>query len=230
MIRTRVGRDDRGMASRTWLVPTGLVALALVPSAAGAARLTELATGAEVTEANQRFFDLPLPVVLHVLGAVPYCIVGAFQFSAAMRRRWPRWHRVAGRVLVACGLVVAASGLWMTFGYDLPALDNAATNTYRVIFGTGMLASILLGLVAVRRRDFRGHEAWMIRGYAIGMGAGTQVFTHMPWLLLVGTPGPVTHSFQMLAGWVINLAVAELIIRRRPAPARRSRRLVDVAG
>ncbi|MEV4636813.1 DUF2306 domain-containing protein [Actinoplanes sp. NPDC049548] len=218
------------MASRTWLAPTGLVALALVPSVAGAARLTELASGAEVTAENQRFFDLPLPVVLHVLGAVPYCIVGAFQFSAVLRRRWPRWHRVAGYLLMVCGLVAAASGLWMTFAYDLPATDNAATNVYRVIFGGGMIASIVLGLVAVRRRDFRSHEAWMIRGYAIGMGAGTQVFTNVPWLLLVGEQGPVSHSFLMLAGWVVNLAVAEWVIRRRPTPARRGRRLVDVAG
>lgn len=211
------------MASRTWLAPTGLVALSLVPSVAGAARLTQLAAGAEVTEANQRFFDLPLPVILHILGAVPFCIVGAFQFSAAVRRRWPRWHRLAGRVLVVCGLVTAASGLWMTFAYDLPAADNTATNVYRVIFGTGMLASILLGLAAVRRRDFRAHEAWMIRGYAIGLGAGTQFLTHLPWLLFLGTPSPFTRSFLMLAGWVINLVIAERIIRRsRRTPSRRS--------
>ncbi|MFI7599262.1 DUF2306 domain-containing protein [Actinoplanes sp. NPDC049681] len=219
------------MASRTWLVPSGLVALSLVPSVAGAARLTQLATGAEVTEANQRFFDLPLPVILHIVGAVPFCIVGAFQFSAALRRRWPRWHRLAGRALVVCGLVTAASGLWMTFAYDLPAADDAATNVYRVIFGSGMLASLLLGLAAVRRRDFRGHEAWMIRGYAIGLGAGTQFLTHVPWLVLSVTPSPFTRSFLMLAGWVINLAVAELIIRRpRATHVRRDRRLVEAAG
>jgi hypothetical protein len=61
----------------------------------------------------------------------------------------------------------------------------------------------------------------MIRGYAIGMGAGTQFLTHVPWILLLGTPGELPRALLMGAGWVINIAVAEWIIRRRPArPAR----------
>jgi hypothetical protein len=47
-----------------------------------------------------------------------------------------------------------------------------------------MAASIVLALVAVRRRDFASHGAWMIRGYAIGLGAGTQVLTHLPWFVV----------------------------------------------
>jgi hypothetical protein len=56
----------------------------------------------------------------------------------------------------------------------------------------------------------------MIRAYAIGLGAGTQAFTHLPWLLLVGQPGVGTRAILMDAGWVINLVFAEWIIRRRP--------------
>jgi hypothetical protein len=56
----------------------------------------------------------------------------------------------------------------------------------------------------------------MMRGYAIGLGAGTQVFTHVPWFLLFGTPDELTRAILMGAGWVINLVVAEWVIRRRP--------------
>jgi hypothetical protein len=42
--------------------------------------------------------------------------------------------------------------------------------------------SIVAAVGAIRRCDFVSHGAWMIRGYAIGMGAGTQVLTHMPWV------------------------------------------------
>lgn len=48
-----------------------------------------------------------------------------------------------------------------------------------------MEACIILALLAIRRRDFASHGAWMIRGYAIGLGAGTQLLTHLPWFLLV---------------------------------------------
>src|SRR5436309_13289180 len=87
-----------------WLVPTGLIVLTAIPSLAGTIRLVGLAGGAEITPDNARFFAVPLPVVIHILGALPFCILGAFQFASGFRRRWPRWHRLAGRLLVLCGL------------------------------------------------------------------------------------------------------------------------------
>jgi hypothetical protein len=69
----------------------------------------------------------------------------------------------------------------------------------------------------------------MTRAYAIGLGAGTQVLTFVPYTLAFGAPGPVLHTVLMAAGWGINLLVAEIVIRRRaramsaprgrPAPA-----------
>jgi hypothetical protein len=55
----------------------------------------------------------------------------------------------------------------------------------------------------------------MTRAYAIGVGAGTQVFTHLPWFILFGKPGESRRAFLMGAGWVINVIVAEWIIWRR---------------
>lgn len=40
-----------------------------------------------------------------------------------------------------------------------------------------MAACLVLGFTAIRRRDIAAHRAWMIRAYAIGLGAGTQAFT-----------------------------------------------------
>ncbi len=75
---------------------------------------------------------------------------------------------------------------------------------------------ILLGLRAVLRRDFTAHRAWMIRGYAVGIAAGTQVFTTLLWLLVTGgaAPSPTTAVAPLAAGWIINLAIAEFAIRR----------------
>ncbi|MGW4466215.1 DUF2306 domain-containing protein [Micromonospora sp. NPDC004704] len=219
------------MTIREWRLPAALILLSLIPIIAGAARLTELGTGPEVTPANARFVADPLPVVLHIVGAVVYTILGAFQFVPSLRRR--RWHRLAGRVLVPCGLAVALSGLWMTFAYDLPAHDNDVLAGMRLVFGSAMAASILLGLAAVLRRDFTRHRAWMVRGYAIGIGAGTQAFTNAPYLLATGEqPDGNVRAVLVLAGWLINLAVAEWYLRRpagaaRSRPVRRPRAAVD---
>jgi uncharacterized membrane protein len=204
---TRSRRSD-------WLVPAMLILLSLVPAVAGTARLAQLAGGGEVTPANARFFAQPIPVVLHILAVVPYSMVGALQFSPGFRRRNRAWHRAAGRVLGVCGLVAALTGLWMAHFYPWPEGDGVGVYVERLIFGSAMVVSLLLGVHAVRRRDFGAHGAWMTRAYAIGMGAGTQVLTHLPWFILVGQPGESARTVLMGAGWVINVVVAEWIIRK----------------
>lgn len=206
-----------------WQVPAGLILLSFVPVAGGTVRLAELAGGAEITPENARFFASPLPVVLHILSVSLYSILGAFQFAPGLRRRKPRWHQTAGRFLVPCGLIAALTGLWMTHFYPWPDGDGELLYGLRLLFGSAMALSIVLGLAAIRRRDFARHGAWMIRGYAIGMGAGTQVLTHLPWFLFPDIQGELTRAILMGAGWVINLAVAELVIRKQLAhPTRTS--------
>ncbi|GAA4586918.1 putative membrane protein [Actinoplanes octamycinicus] len=201
-----------------WRIPAALIALGLVPSIAGAARLGQLATGAPVTAENARFFDMPVPVVAHIVAAVLYSLAGAFQFAPAFRRRHLRWHRWAGRVLAAAGLVVAVSGMWMAVGYDVPPVDGLVVEAARLIVGAAMLTALVLAVVTVRRRDIAAHRAWMIRAYALALGAGTQVLTHLPFALAGVTPGMTGRAIAMVAGWAINIAVAEWIIRGRPRP------------
>jgi hypothetical protein len=212
-----------------WLIPAGLIALSLVPAVAGTVRLAQLAGGAAVTADNARFFASPLPVVLHIPAVVVYCIVGAFQFAPGFRRRRRGWHRAAGPVVAVCGLLAALSGLWMAHFYPRPEGVGEAIYLERLVFGSAMVVFIVLALLAIRRRDFASHGAWMIRGYAIGQGAGTQVLTHLPWFVLVGAhPGEYPRAVTMGAGWVINVVVAEWIIRK--GRARRGNTVVFPLG
>lgn len=207
--------------SAKWVV-AALILLSAIPLAAGAFRLSQLAGGAEITPANARFFAAPLPVVLHIVGAGVYALLGAFQFVPGLRRRRNSWHRIAGRILIPSGLIVALSGLWMTLFYRMPAHDGAVVYSLRLFFGLAMLLAILLGSAAIRQRDFVRHGDWMLRGYAIGMGAGTQVLTGMVAAVFADPPTELSRALLMGAGWVINLAVAEWIIRRRSAPRART--------
>jgi len=200
-----------------WPVPTGLIALSLVPVVAGGARLSQLAGGAPVTHENARFFAMPAPVIIHIVGATVFCLVGAFQFVPSLRRR--RWHRLAGRLLVPFGLAAAASGLWMAVYYDLPAQDNSLLEAFRLLFGTLMIASLVLGVRSILRRDLVQHRVWMMRGYAIGIGAGTQAVLILPWVLAFGTPSAMVRALLMGAAWVVNLAVVEVIVRKGAASA-----------
>jgi len=156
-----------------WLLVAALLALSVVPAAGSVSRLAELWGGAEITPENARFFADPVPVVLHIATANAYSILGAFQFASAFRRRRPDWHRRAGRVLTVCGLAAALSGLWMTQFYPYAEGDGDLLYVFRLVFGVAMTLCVVMGFAAIRRRDIANHRAWMVRGYAIGIGAGT---------------------------------------------------------
>jgi len=209
----------------TWRVPVGLaalLALCVIPLVAGALRVLEVAGGPQLLPANPRIAASPAPLVVHVVSAVVLVLVGAFQFPARIRRRHLGWHRGAGRVLVVAGLGVAGSGLWMTLFYS-GAPGGELLWTVRVAVGSVVAASIVLGFAAVRRHDLAAHQAWMIRAYALAVAAGTQTFTEGIGEGLFGT-SELSTGLSVSAGWVVNAAVAEWIIRRRPATRRRPAR------
>ncbi|NQX25811.1 DUF2306 domain-containing protein [Microbacteriaceae bacterium VKM Ac-2854] len=195
------------------LTAPALILLSLIPILAGAMRVTELSGGGPVTAENARFFASPVPVVIHIVGASVYAVFGALQFDAGLRRRRPRWHRIAGRIVAPCGVAAALSGLWMAVFYPLPAGDGPALLVMRLLFGTLMAVGIVLGVVAVRRGDIRRHRAWMARAYAVAAAAGTQAVLTLPYVLLVGPTNEATRAVLMGAGWVIPLLIAELSIR-----------------
>ncbi|MEV0167092.1 putative membrane protein [Nonomuraea fuscirosea] len=203
-----------------WLVPTGLITLSVVPVLAGAVRMNEIVSGAAITPANARFLTFPAPVTVHIVAVTLYTVLGAFQFAPRFRARRPGWHRAAGRLLVVAGLAAALSGLWMTLFSEVPPEDEGLLAGFRLVFGSAMAAALVLGLRAVRRRDVRRHRAWMARAYAIGLGAGTQALTQGLWLAFAGPPGEVTRALLLGGSWVLNLAVAEWIIRRRTGSRR----------
>ena len=198
-----------------WAVVAGLLALSFVPVAAGIFRLGQLAGGSAVTPENARFFAAPWPVVIHIVSTVVYCLLGAFQFMPSLRNRNPGWHRAAGQVIVASGLLVSLTGVLMTLSYPSIEFDSDILYVIRLVVGSAMAICLCLGVAAIRRHDIFHHQAWMMRGYALGLGAGTQVLTHLPSLMFSGIHGEAAKTFSMAAGWVVNLAVAEVLISRR---------------
>jgi hypothetical protein len=205
---------------RKWPLVALLLVLSAIPVMSGTLRLIGVAGGPALMPANHRYGDFPLPLVLHIMGATVFVLAGILQFQPRFRRRHPVWHRRAGRVLVPAGLLAAGSGLAMTLFFEAQPNSGTLLYLFRLGFGSLMVVSLVLGVTSIRRRDFAAHRAWMIRGYAIGLAAGTQAFTAGFGEALFGT-GVVAADLAKGAGWIINLAVAEAAIRH---PHRRSAR------
>jgi len=196
--------------SAGWLLPAGLITFGLIPILANALRRFALAGGAAGSGDGG---GMTLPVILHVIGATVFVVLGAVQFSAGFRRRRPSWHRIAGRVSILAALVAAGSGLWLAFA--TLSESSPLLFLFRLLAAAGMALFILLGFRAIRQRRLPQHRAWMIRAFALGLGAATQVFT-------LGFGGAIFGTSELSvallngAGWAINLTVAEWVIRRTP--------------
>ena len=191
----------------------GLGLLAVIPLGAGALRLTQLAGGPAVIPADPRFDAVPVAVVLHILCSAIFVLLGVLQFLPRFRRAHRAWHRRAGRVIIVAGLVVIGSALWLTLFYDARPGTGPLLFVLRLLFTGVMAFSLVRGLTAIRERDIANHRAWMMRAYALGLGAGTQVLTE-------GIAGAVIGHAVLVgdlakgAGWVIDLLIAEYLIRR----------------
>jgi hypothetical protein len=194
-----------------WLLPAALIAFGLVPILANALRRVAMATG----EAGPSSGDggMPLPVILHVVGATIFVVLGALQFSAGFRRRRPSWHRIAGRLAILAALLAAGSGLWLAFA--TLSTSSPLLFLFRFLAAAGLAVCIIFGFRAIRRRRLPQHRAWMIRAFAIALGAATQVFTLGFGEGIFGK-GELSVALLNGAGWAINLAVAEWLIHRTP--------------
>ncbi len=198
-----------------WKIPLALLLISAIPFAAGIARLSGLTGNPAISAENARFVAAPFPVIVHILSASLFSILGVLQFSSMLRQRSPHWHRLSGRVVVASGVSTALSGLWMTVMYPIPSgLQGDMLYAVRASVSLAMLFSIYWAVVAVMQRDIPRHRAWMMRAYALGQGAGMQVVVLLPWMLVIGKPSMLQRDVLMSLAWLINLFLAEMAIQK----------------
>jgi uncharacterized membrane protein len=121
------------------------------------------------------FLDPNSPVWQHVEPVkwmlLPHAVAGAvalllapFQFSARLRRRSLRLHRILGRLYVAGVAISAPLAVPVAIILGPPSLVMAAT-----IQSGGWLLTTAVALYCVRKGDIRQHQEWMIRSYPFAM-------------------------------------------------------------
>ncbi|AVL52916.1 DUF2306 domain-containing protein [Roseobacter denitrificans] len=186
-----------------------------LPAVIGLLRIPELVGGAAIIPPNPRAVIDPLPIALHILASSIFCLAGAVQLLPSLRQARPALHRMLGRVVAAAGCLSALTGLWMTVSYAFPeSLQGPLLYGVRVTFSLAMIAFIFWAIVAIRARMPAAHRAAVLRAYAIGQGASTQTALFLIAMALTKTePFGFARDLLMVGAWVINLAVAELLIR-----------------
>lgn len=158
-------------------------------------------------------------LVAHIATATIALVLGPLQFVPRIRAR-RRVHRAIGRTYLLAGVLPSALvGIPVAILSGRPITQIGLTIPFVLWLVTGVLA-----VRAIRRGDVAAHRAWMTRNYALTFLAVTARIL-VPLSLLVqipftGTAGlaamaPSLIPIGQVAGWVVNLAVAEVLIRRR---------------
>ncbi|MEV6302124.1 DUF2306 domain-containing protein [Actinoplanes sp. NPDC051861] len=158
-------------------------------------------------------------LVAHIFTAAAALVLGPLQFVPRIRAR-RRVHRMIGRVYLVAVVLSAVTAVPVALWSGRPLTQVSLTSA-------AVLWLVTAGLAyrAARRRDFVAHRRWMMRNYALTFLAVTARIV-VPLILLGSLPfrsggpaaiGDVATSLIPVGqtlGWLINLAVAEMLIRR----------------
>lgn len=168
-------------------------------------------------EDTLRLAVAPVAWFAHVVAGVAFGLTGPLQFVRALRHRFGRLHRVAGRVFIASGAILGLSGLSLLV--QVTSVRTPVADVARGVFGLALLAALALALAAIRARDIQRHRAWMIRAYAVGMGLAAVSLVFFSIYLVTGQPPMgLASDFLFVGSWLATLAVGETVIRRAARP------------
>ena len=204
------------LSRREWAILAIILVYSFIPAFGGLLRVIELAGGPVIVPENPRAVADPLPVVMHIISSFLFCVLGALQFLPSIRRHFPAVHRMAGRTVAIAGCISASTGLWMTIHFPFSEeLQGGVLYWTRIALSLTMAGLIVWAVIAIRSRNVLGHQAAMLRAYAIGQGASTQAILGIGWISVIGSEplGPLRDG-MMVAAWGLNLLIAEILIWR----------------
>ena len=162
---------------------------------------------------SQRLSTAPIWHFMHVLGGATFGLLGPIQFSRVLMRKYGLLHRFMGRVFVAAGAMISLSSLGLLWHF--PDTNSVAVNSGRLLFGIALGIALAIAMQAILKRNFTSHRNWMIRAYAIGIGATAVSMVFFPIYAITGAPPTgLAADLVFLASWMACVVFAEGLVRR----------------
>ena len=129
----------------------------------------------------------------HLIAGPASLVAGTILLSERVRRSAPRWHRMVGRLQVACILLILVpSGLWMA----RYAMTGAVAGAGLGLLAIATAACSVLGWREAVGRRFEEHRRWMLRTYVLLCSA-----------VVIRLIGGLATTLHVDATWVYPLSV-----------------------
>ncbi|RRR83945.1 DUF2306 domain-containing protein [Streptomyces sp. RP5T] len=169
-------------------------------------------------------------LVVHVLCGTVAIVTCCLQVWPALRQRYPKVHRVSGRLYVAAGVLPGGlAGLAVAYASPSGLSMQMSTMTTSVLW----IGTAVVGLRMARQGRIADHRRWMVRSFALTMsivvsrvlgvvydhtilpppGAGADIPALIAW-------GQERAGLASWPGWILPLLIAEWWLIEREATAR----------
>jgi len=165
-------------------------------------------------------FTKPGAMFVHGGAGILFFLTMPFQFSLRVRAKKPKRHKLAGRIAVISGCIMAISGVWM---HNVLSPESQGIR-YSILIMTSMAicSSFLIALWYVIKGNIQVHQLWMARAVAIVLAAITPLFIDILILIIFSDLEVIfkmltqfQYDYGRLLGIVINLFIVEIIMRKR---------------
>lgn len=158
--------------------------------------------------------NLPLWTMMirvHIILALVALLTGPIGLIKRLRINSPAWHRWNGRIYLYAILLNFIPSLYVSFF----ATGGIFSSIGFFILDTLWLLTTVLGVSSIKKKNVQMHSRWMIRSFFLSFANMTiYVFvaiTHYGLHLPYG----ISYSIAVWACWIVNLALAEIVIRKK---------------
>ncbi len=147
----------------------------------------------------------------HVMSSTCVLFLGIFQFLPGVMKKYPGWHRRAGKVYVLLVLGISGPG-GLIMGFY--ANGGWPARISFVILSVLWMGFTLQAFLLVKKKDFFRHSDFMVRSYALTLSAITLRTYAFVLPSVVHLEGHRAYILISWLSWIPNLILAELIIRK----------------
>ena len=193
-------------------IPALLFALSGLTIAFAAVEAVQIPLGS-LPEDSMRLAAAPYSLFAHTVAGATFGLIGPLQFGRVLARRFGQLHRIMGRIFVGAGAFLSLSSL--SLFWQFPDGATVFVSSARLVFGIALGVALIKAMAAIRARDIPRHRDWMIRAYAVGMGAAMVSIVFIPIYVITGTPPMgIKSDIAFVGSWLAFIGFAEWVIHR----------------